>query len=328
MSVLHITNGDAAAELLRCAAVAGPILPWRDVLHEGPVPTGLSNDELDEVRIDFLGAQGWGDKEEIRKQFRQRNELLDSVPGFSEVVLWFEHDLYDQLQLIQILDQLGRYDPARVRISLICIGEFPGVERFTGLGQLSTSDLVSLIPGRERVTLDHLRLARLAWQAFRRADPSALTRLLRRDTSLLPFLDAALCRHLAQFPSVTNGLSRTERWILEGLHSGAGTGAALFRYQSYQEESPFFGDVCFYGHVSRLVDVDQPPLAVTGESHASLEKAHLHLTDFGSELLGDGADLVQPNGIDRWLGGVHLQGQDARWRWDEDARRLMETNKE
>jgi hypothetical protein len=26
---------------------------------------------------------------------------------------------------------------------------------------------------------------------------------------------------------------------------------------------------------------------------------------------------VALNGIDRWVGGVHLQGRDAPWRWDE-----------
>jgi hypothetical protein len=31
---------------------------------------------------------------------------------------------------------------------------------------------------------------------------------------------------------------------------------------------------------------------------------------------------VRLNGIDRWLGGVHLQGGEAAWRWDADAGRL------
>jgi hypothetical protein len=34
---LHVTNGDATVPGLRGTGIAGPILPWRDVLHEGPV---------------------------------------------------------------------------------------------------------------------------------------------------------------------------------------------------------------------------------------------------------------------------------------------------
>jgi len=29
------------------------------------------------------------------------------------------------------------------------------------------------------------------------------------------------------------------------------------------------------------------------------------------------------HGIDLWLGGVHLQGKEAAWRWDEEGRELM-----
>lgn len=38
MSVLHLTNGDATVPGLRGTGLADAIEPWRDVLHEGPVP--------------------------------------------------------------------------------------------------------------------------------------------------------------------------------------------------------------------------------------------------------------------------------------------------
>ncbi len=36
--MLHITNGDATLPELRRTGLTGDLLPWRDVLHEGPVP--------------------------------------------------------------------------------------------------------------------------------------------------------------------------------------------------------------------------------------------------------------------------------------------------
>jgi hypothetical protein len=50
LGMLLVTNGDSAAEQIEWAGLAGVILPWRDVLHEGPVPAGLSARELAEVR--------------------------------------------------------------------------------------------------------------------------------------------------------------------------------------------------------------------------------------------------------------------------------------
>jgi hypothetical protein len=39
-------------------------------------------------------------------------------------------------------------------------------------------------------------------------------------------------------------------------------------------------------------------------------------------VLAGEADHVRLNGIDRWLGGVHLEGDEAAWRWDAAAGRL------
>ena len=55
-----------------------------------------------------------------------------------EYVLWFEADLYDQLQLVQILAKLRELEVPPSRITLICIGEHLGVAHFGGLGQLSS----------------------------------------------------------------------------------------------------------------------------------------------------------------------------------------------
>lgn len=46
------------------------------------------------------------------------------------------------------------------------------------------------------------------------------------------------------------------------------------------------------------------------------------LTAAGRDVLAAREDHVYLNGINRWLGGVHLQGAEARWRWDEKAQSL------
>ena len=51
---LHVTNGDAAAERIGALVAPEPVLPWRDLLHEGPVPDGLSLEELSAERARFL----------------------------------------------------------------------------------------------------------------------------------------------------------------------------------------------------------------------------------------------------------------------------------
>ena len=54
--MLHITNGDCAVAVLS-RAVSGTFLPWRDVLHEGPVRAGLSLEQLSAERARFMSIQ-------------------------------------------------------------------------------------------------------------------------------------------------------------------------------------------------------------------------------------------------------------------------------
>ncbi len=55
---LIITNGDSAGALLRRAIPDAEVLPWRDVLHEGPVPFTDSLADLTDIRANYLARDG------------------------------------------------------------------------------------------------------------------------------------------------------------------------------------------------------------------------------------------------------------------------------
>src|SRR5512141_2200096 len=86
------------------AALGGDILPWRDVLHDGPVPAGLTLSGLSRVRAGYLASQGMGEMDDLTRSFAERDAVLERYAEYDTIVLWFEWDLYDQLQLIQLLD--------------------------------------------------------------------------------------------------------------------------------------------------------------------------------------------------------------------------------
>mgnify|MGYP000931704714 CR=1 FL=1 len=323
--MLHITNGDSAADLIKDAVFSGQILAWRDVLHEGPVPAGLSLTQLSDLRAQFIVAQGWGEVHSVKASFAERDEALARFREHEEIVLWFEHDLYDQLQLIQLLGWLFGRERGATRISLICIGEYPGIHPFHALGQLNANQMASLFPVRHAVTHKELKTGFLAWQAFTAPDPTEIEKLLATNTSALPFLRAALLRHLQQFPATSNGLARTEKQILAAVAAGQQTPGEIFLYDKAQEEHVFMGDWTLWTYVKRLCEGIEPLLEVTGGTQFSLPlddpspefwQQKLSLTEAGEAVHSGEFDAVELNGIDRWLGGVHLQGAKAAWRWD------------
>ena len=318
--MLHITNGDGAGDKLRRAGLLGEVIAWKDVLHEGPVPAGLSLADLRPVRARFIADQGWAPHEEVLADFERRDAALVRALEHDEVVLWFEHDLYDQLQLLQLLDWFAGQELAGTRVSLVCVGAFPGVEPFHGLGQLTPEQLASLFPTRGPVTEAQLALGRAAWAAFRSPEPFALLTLLDAHTTALPFLRAALVRHLEQFPSTRDGLSRTERQVLEAVAAGADTPLAVFRADQAREPAPFMGDSTLWTYLRDLTLGSAPVLALSEPALSPTEEGFAHqsvaLVDRGRAVLAGRADRIGPDGIDRWLGGVHLRGADARWRWN------------
>ncbi len=282
---LHVTNGESTAASLRRTAIGGAVLPWRDVLHEGPLPA----EGFVEARARFLAETGWGQYAALRDELLEQDRRLLEA---EQVVLWFEHDLYDQLQLLQILSLRGE------RAELICIDRF--------LGGLAPAELEALWPLRRPVTQAQAALARAGWDAVRSPDPTAVERLLAGETSALPFLAAALRRWLEEFPAVGDGLARSERQALEAIEAGARSRAEIFLGVQAREEAPFMGDAWLWRRLDEL-----GPLI--GESG---------LTALGQAVLRGGQDRVRTTGIDRTIGGVVLRG-DEIWRWDRDRQRLI-----
>jgi hypothetical protein len=266
MSALHVTNGESAAGTLRETKLGGEVLSWADVLHEGPLPGG-SHEDFRAVRARFLGESGWVEADVLRA-FQRRDELFQrALDERWPVVLWFEHDLHDQLQLVQILDRI--VDPAP--IESIFVGSFEGRPHFRGLGELDPAELESLWPRRLKLTEAQVCLGRRAWSALVAGD-AGIEELLAGDTSVLPFLAAALRRLLEERPSPATGLSRTERQLLEELTRGPGTPAGLFHAVQDREEAPFQGDAWVWRKLDRLGSAE-PLLAAAAHGTVTITEA-------------------------------------------------------
>jgi hypothetical protein len=287
VSVLHVTNGDSTANGLRANGIEA--LVWRDVLHDGPVPL----DGVREARARFLASRGWRTYEAALAELAHRDEVLDTHDG--EFVLWFEADLYDQLQLVEILARLQARAVDTGPISLLCIGEFPGIAHFGGLGELTAAQLATLKP--RPIAPAALTTARDAWDVLRSPDPTGLSTV--GPTPDLPYLGQAFDRLAREYPSTRDGLGLTERRILAGCAAGPVTRADLFRRVWQREPHPYLGDSSFFV----LLDALAPLVDDTG------------LSGDGRRVLEGTADRIERIGIDRWIGGVHLT--DGRWRFHE-----------
>ena len=304
--MLHVLNGDATREQLERAGVAGEITVWADVLHDGPVPD-LPAAQLRRVRADHLRHTFGVAGDQVDREFR-RQEALDDFRRHEEVIFWFEHDLFDQLLLVRHLDWLSQIDRGSTRFSLVCRDEY--------LGPLPPSRLGELFPERVAITEEQIEAGRQAWTLFTSERPSDLVEWVAQGRAgSLEFLPGALHRLFEEFPSTDNGLSRTERQALVAVRQGASTLKETFIGSQHMEERIFMGDLTFWTVVRRLSEVAHPLLAVSPASPALNGDTRVSLTAAGRRVLDCGEDHVALNGIDRWIGGVHLTPERC-WRWN------------
>lgn len=323
MTDLIITNGDAAGELLRKTLSGAEVLPWRDVLYEGPVPQTDTLEDLTKIRVAHLAGSGGGDAQSIEFELTARNRGLSLSGQFDRMVLWFEHDLYDQLQLLQILDWFADHPDDAGRLLLVQAEDYIGRQEVDAIPDLAAS--------AAPVAQGQLDLAHSAWAAFRAATPETWSTLLNQDLSALPYLRPAVLRMLEELPG-TDGLSRTERQMLAAIEAEESvTALGVFVAVQKMENAEFMGDWSFWRILEQLALAEEPLVAgleAAPFQHGDADRAkayltsRLSLTSLGRAVLAGGADWSEHYAVDRWWGGTHLT-DDNLWRWDPQSDHLI-----
>ena len=248
--------------------------------------------------------------------------MAEAGTDYARVVLWLEHDRYDQFVLLRCLAWFAEHG-APLRLELIGPNDFPGSTRFVGLGQLPPEALRLLWERRKPIGEEQLAFGRRAWKAFRAADPRALAALVRDGTPPLPELAGALHRHLQELPSLADGLGLTHRLLLRALaEDGAQTAGRLVGLVMHgRDPLPGLGDIG-YDLALRELGTFPEPLVLRSGRHAP-EGWHLdevEISDLGVAVLEgkrDGLALPLP---ERWVGGVRIAPGQRNWRWDELTR--------
>ncbi len=306
--VLNIVNGDTIIEKMKEAKIPGLFLSWQDFLHEGPVPENLSLEALSTIRAEYISQKGLGTMNVIHQSFKERNATLHAYKKYEKVILWFEHDLYDQLQLIQILDWFAKYASNASSLYLIQCNNY--------LADYSTQKLQELLLyNKEPITHNHFIVARKTWSTFSSPTPEAWFKLIEDDTSALPFLKEAVIRMLEEYPNNINGLSRTAHQALLIIAKGTHYPPKIFGKYQESEARRFMGDVLFWDILKKLADRK----LIT----AMEEGKHLEITDLGKEVLSGNQNWLRLGKIDFWLGGVHLSSENL-WLWDIKSKKIIE----
>jgi len=126
-------------------------------------------------------------------------------------------------------------------------------------------------------------------------------------------------------------LGRIENRALKLINEGMNNFCDLFQRFGDAEPDYGLGDSQFWLALKRLIIAVEPLIEVSDIPQASLDqpltpeiarKAKFRLTPAGVAVLNNEVDSVTLNGIDQWLGGVHLEISGRSWRWEEESGHL------
>ncbi len=252
-SILHITNGDSTTERINKLNFKGDIITWREMLCEGKTSVDVGSESFWKTRFDFLKSSYKVSKQKFIDYTVKEYRNLCNQKEQDEIVLWFEYDLFCQVNMLAVISWLKRYRKER-QISLVCSGTIDDQEKLLSLNELTNSQLKELYSTRTQLTKDDIEYADYIWQLYCSDSPLQLENAYKFNTSAtFSYLEEAIKSHLLRFPSIENGLNHVENNILKTAKNNQFTSKEqLVGNLLSDQENYGFGDIQYINKLDQL----------------------------------------------------------------------------
>lgn len=213
-SLLHITNGDCFTEKLSTLQLKGDVITWREMLCEGKTLTNVGSESFWKARFEFLNKNYKVSKSSFIEKTLKEYRSLCNHKQQDHIVLWFEYDLFCQVNMLAVLSWL-KVNRKYAEISLVCSGKEDSSDKLYSLNELDNDQLMKLYENRKILSQDDIEYADYVWQLYCSDNPIRLENLTDFSNYQFDYLSDAITSHLHRFPSVKNGLNDMENNILQ-----------------------------------------------------------------------------------------------------------------
>lgn len=311
-AILQILNGEGTAGPFRKSSLPGTAMVWHEALCEGPVTYHSDLDSMLATRLPFLLNNFQAEEHPHVERFKKEWKKWENLNTYSEVVLWFEFDLFCQANLLFICHHLFHHTSANLTISLVSPSHHPEVSHFRGMGQLNSQQLEGLFPDRIKLELSDLEYADKVWKAWAKGDLEGVFDLSKEAPANWPHLKSAVKAMLEELPDAIDGFSTTERLVVSFLENGPKSPGELFRYYLKQRDILGFGDLQFFNVVDGLM-----PKCI------GLNDGQYFLHENSKTNLNPSQSSLKSPKVDRWVGSVMISDSENRPKWDQSAQKIV-----
>lgn len=237
----HILNGDALAEQLSQTSLQGEFIVARECLLEGNVQADSWQDFW-EMRAEYIADSYEHGAHDYKDITQAEFEKIKQIPENASVYLWFERDLFCQVNLWFTVNYIEECLGAKHFYLFLVLPNHP---EWTGFGALDKDELMQTFEQKYQLKRDDVCFFQDLWKAYQQQDFDTLKQRSVLMNKRYPYLDEVVDAHLARF-SENGQLNRPEQSIkniiqeLETEDFGA-----VFREFSKREGIYGFGDLQF-----------------------------------------------------------------------------------
>jgi len=290
---LHITNGDNTTLALQKLKINGDIITWREMLCEGKTTIDVGSESFWKSRFDFFSRNYKITKTHFINNTLKEFRNLCNHKYQEEIILWFEHDLFCQINMIAVISWLKKHR-SNATIALVCPEKEKDSKTLLKLSKLTQKELLSYFKNRVVLTNDDIGYADYIWQLYCSKSPLQLQNIITDSHSHFMYLPDAIEAHLKRFPTIKNGLNKIENTILETALKGSYSTKKSFIKKLLHNQGIYgFGDLQYEKKISDLKDLFRSfsPVLLSDLGHDVLQKKQNYYHSIKNDLSYLGGSL-------------------------------------
>ena len=235
--IYQILNGDSLAYSFADAKIEGDIIVVREALIDGD----LSGNDLQafwQSRAKYIGVTAAEYHGKVASEF----EKIMHAPNDSEFNLWFEYDLFCQVNMWFVISIINNL-PVKKKVYAVYTSHLDRNNKhfWNGFGPADSSELQVCFADRILLSDADLQLGQELWAAYKDNNFEELIRLAKNQSPAFPYLQEVVKAHIDRFPK-DGTIGRPEK-VIEDITQNVSTDFHKVFQEFWDRESIYgFGD--------------------------------------------------------------------------------------
>ncbi|WP_346318077.1 hypothetical protein [Chitinophaga sp. YIM B06452] len=235
--IYNILNGDSLAYSFPDAKIEGDVI----VVREGLIDGDLSGDNLHDFwqsRAKFIGVTATEYQSKVVEEF----EKIRNAPDHSEFNLWFEYDLFCQVNMWFVISIIAGL-PIKKKVSAVYTSYLDKTDKqfWNGFGPANSDELKICFADKIPLNEADIHLGKDLWEAYKNGNLGELTSLSKNRSLAFPYLQEVVKAHVDRFPK--DGTKGRPEKVIEDITKNISTDFHTVFKEFWNRESIYgFGD--------------------------------------------------------------------------------------